>query len=35
LASRTPVMGMPQDLEREFDDAMSEIRAFEAKKRKE
>jgi lysophospholipid acyltransferase len=35
LASRTPVMGMPQDLEKEFDDAMSEIRAFEAKKRKE
>lgn len=33
-SSRTPVMGMPQDLEREFDDAMSEIRAFEAKKRK-
>ncbi|KAK4044054.1 MBOAT, membrane-bound O-acyltransferase family-domain-containing protein [Parachaetomium inaequale] len=34
LASRTPVMGMPQDLEKEFDDAMSEIRAFEAEKRK-
>lgn len=34
LASRTPVMGITPDLEREFDDAMSEIRAFEAKKRK-
>jgi lysophospholipid acyltransferase len=34
LASREPVMGITQDLEREFDDAMSEIRAFEAKKRK-
>jgi len=27
-------MGITPDLEREFDDAMSEIRAFEAKKRK-
>jgi lysophospholipid acyltransferase len=31
LASRTPVMGITQDLEKEFDDAMSEIRAFEEK----
>ncbi len=34
LASRAPVMGITQDLEREFDDAMSEIRAFETKKKK-
>lgn len=27
LASRTPVMGITQDLEREFDDAMTELRA--------
>jgi lysophospholipid acyltransferase len=35
LASRTPVMGISQDLDREFEDAVSEIRAFEAKRRKE
>ncbi|KAK4157882.1 MBOAT, membrane-bound O-acyltransferase family-domain-containing protein, partial [Chaetomidium leptoderma] len=33
LASRTPVMGITQDLEKEFDDAMSEIRPFEAKRK--
>ncbi|KAL2145974.1 hypothetical protein VTI28DRAFT_5631 [Corynascus sepedonium] len=34
LASRTPVMGITQDLGKEFNDAMSEIRAFEEQKRK-
>ncbi|AEO57684.1 hypothetical protein MYCTH_2304133 [Thermothelomyces thermophilus ATCC 42464] len=34
LASRTPVMGITQDLGKEFDDAMSEIRSSEALKRK-
>ncbi|AEO69311.1 uncharacterized protein THITE_2119570 [Thermothielavioides terrestris NRRL 8126] len=34
LASREPVMGITQDLEREFDDAMSEIRDFEARRRR-
>ncbi len=29
LASRAPVMGITQDLEREFDDAIAEIREFE------
>lgn len=34
LASQAPVMGITQDLEKEFDDAMGEIRAFEAQKKK-
>jgi lysophospholipid acyltransferase len=34
LASQAPVMGITQDLEKEFDDAISEIRAFEAQKKK-
>ncbi|KAL2164513.1 hypothetical protein VTH06DRAFT_3729 [Thermothelomyces fergusii] len=33
-ASRTPVMGITQDLGKEFDDAMSEIRSAEVLKRK-
>jgi lysophospholipid acyltransferase len=31
LASQTPVMGITQDLGKEFDDAMSDIRALEEK----
>jgi lysophospholipid acyltransferase len=34
LSSRAPVMGITQDLEMEFDEAISEIRAFEASKKK-
>lgn len=34
LASREPVMGITPDLEREFDEAILEIREFEAKKKK-
>ncbi len=34
LTSRAPVIGITQNLEREFDDVMSEIRAFKAKKKK-
>ncbi len=34
LSSRAPVMGITQDLEMEFDEAISEIREFEASKKK-